>query len=70
MSTSLPPTQPHRTSPVQTILPMARVDACPNACGNTEAPFWVTPTAEHWAAYIAHYQCSDCGHRWTTSWVA
>lgn len=44
---------------------MARLDGCPTACGNTEAPTAATPTDDGW---MARYACADCGHAWVTSW--
>lgn len=42
-----------------------RVDGCPECVTNVEPPWAVEGTAND---YIAAYLCSDCGHRWTTSW--
>lgn len=44
---------------------LARVDACPNACLNTEAPRAAVPIAQGW---MASYVCADCGRAWMTSW--
>jgi hypothetical protein len=58
-STGTPPTQ-------TTFLDrMGRVDACPTTCGNTETPVTVAPRPTGFAAL---YACTDCGHRWVTSW--
>lgn len=45
---------------------MTRVDGCPECVQNYETPRHVQPDGpEH---FVAHYECSDCEHAWTTSW--
>jgi hypothetical protein len=44
---------------------MSLIDGCPECVLNTEAPTDATPTEGGWRCA---YRCSDCGHRWTTSW--
>ena len=46
---------------------VARLDGCPQACGNAEVPFgeFTTPAG----AVVCMYACTDCGHRWHTSWA-
>lgn len=53
--------------PSPDVLRMSRIDGCPEACGNTEAPRMVDPTT---TGFVAHYRCTDCGHLWFTSWGA
>jgi DNA-directed RNA polymerase subunit M/transcription elongation factor TFIIS len=45
----------------------ARLDACPKCLINTEVPYgsFETPAG----GLVALYQCTDCGHRWHTSWA-
>jgi len=45
----------------------ARLDGCPTACGNTEVPFGAFEPAS--GGLVALYKCTDCGHRWHTSWA-
>ena len=46
----------------------ARLDGCPQACGNAEVPFGAyTPPS---GALVALYKCTSCGHHWHTSWAA
>lgn len=45
---------------------MARLDGCPDACGNTEAPYKVTPELN--GSFTAAYGCETCGQFWTTTW--
>lgn len=44
----------------------ARLDACPSCCINTEVPYggWTTPAGHD----VCMYVCTNCGHRWHTSW--
>lgn len=44
---------------------MALVDGCPECVSNTEPPQSVETVRN---AVHAAYQCSDCGHAWTTDW--
>jgi hypothetical protein len=44
---------------------MARVDGCPDACGNTETPYRIEIEAEGFRAF---YGCTDCGQFWNTGW--
>ena len=44
---------------------MGRLDGCPNACDNTEAPRAAYPLEDAWRC---SYLCADCGHAWTTDW--
>ena len=41
-------------------------DGCPNCVANVEPPR-ETETTDH--GFVAHYVCTDCGHRWETGWV-
>lgn len=43
----------------------ARLDGCPRCVVNSEVPFGAfnAPTG-----LVALYKCTDCGHRWHTSW--
>jgi DNA-directed RNA polymerase subunit M/transcription elongation factor TFIIS len=46
----------------------ARLDGCPNCVQNAEVPYGsFTPPN---GATVALYKCTDCGHRWHTSWAA
>jgi DNA-directed RNA polymerase subunit M/transcription elongation factor TFIIS len=45
----------------------ARLDGCPQACGNAEVPFGQFTTS---TGVVGLYVCADCGHRWHTSWAA
>ena len=63
-----PPVPPPAAPPTQTYLNrMARVDACPDACGNTEAPYRVDARGN--GHYTAFYGCTDCGMFWHTGWT-
>ena len=42
------------------------VDGCPACVANVEPPR-ITETTAH--GFIAHYECTDCGHRWSCSWA-
>ena len=46
----------------------ARLDACPSCTTNTEVPFgaYLPPKG----GIVALYKCTDCGHRWHTSWAS
>lgn len=45
---------------------LARLDGCPNCLDNAELPYGLinTPTS----GQLCVYRCTDCGHRWHTSW--
>lgn len=45
----------------------ARLDGCPSCVVNTEVPFGTFQT--HSRGVVALYKCTDCGHRWHTSWA-
>lgn len=62
---SVPPT-PDNAPTVGYAARMARVDGCPEACGNYETPSSVWPDPPR--GFIANYVCTDCGHAWSTSW--
>jgi len=53
---------PHATGSIA-----ARLDGCPTACGNTEVPFGAYQPPS--GGLVALYKCTDCGHRWHTSWA-
>jgi hypothetical protein len=44
----------------------AKLDGCPACVINTEVPYggWTEPNG----SLVCVYVCSDCGHRWHTSW--
>lgn len=45
----------------------ARLDGCPSCIINSEVPFGAfQPPA---GGLVALYRCTDCGHRWHTSWA-
>lgn len=46
---------------------MARADACPDLCGNTEVPYRTEDEADGFRAF---YGCEDCGQFWNTGWVS
>lgn len=46
---------------------MDRVDGCPECVLNLEPPVFATLVGDSW---LCTYCCSDCGHSWTTSWIA
>ena len=45
----------------------ARLDGCPACVTNAELPFgaFYTPAG----SLVGLYKCTDCGHRWHTSWA-
>jgi hypothetical protein len=45
--------------------PAGLLDGCPGCVVNTELPRDTQPTA---TGFHAEYECSDCGHAWTTDW--
>ena len=45
----------------------ARLDACPSCVTNTEVPYGAYQTPA--GSLVALYKCTDCGHRWHTSWA-
>ena len=45
----------------------ARLDACPGCVVNTEVPFGAYNPPS--GGLVALYKCTDCGHRWHTSWA-
>ena len=44
---------------------MTYIDGCPNCVTNTEAPKSAIVLD---LGYRTAYECSDCGHAWTTDW--
>ena len=46
----------------------ARLDACPACLINTEVPFGAYNPPR--GGLVALYKCTDCGHRWHTSWAS
>ena len=48
--------------------PQEPIDGCPQCVLNTEEPLDVFGTAGT-NQLTALYRCSDCGHRWHTSWL-
>ena len=67
MAPIMPLDAPRGTPPDQTIEALARIDGCPEACGNTEAPYRVEmETATSWTGF---YRCADCGVPWQTGWA-
>ena len=47
---------------------LARLDGCPEACGNAELPYGLINTPNR--GDLCLYKCTDCGHRWHTSWAS
>lgn len=62
------PDSTRHTAPLATAPPPeSRIDGCPVCVLNTEAPTaWIGTAGDCVCAYV----CSDCGHRWITSWKA
>jgi DNA-directed RNA polymerase subunit M/transcription elongation factor TFIIS len=46
----------------------ARLDGCPQCVQNTEVPYGAFEPPS--GGMVALYKCTDCGHRWHTSWAA
>lgn len=46
----------------------ARLDGCPSCAENAEVPFGAFNPPS--GGMVALYKCTDCGHRWHTSWRA
>ena len=45
---------------------LARLDGCPRCVDNAELPYGAfNPPC---GGTVALYKCTDCGHRWHTSW--
>lgn len=46
----------------------ANLDGCPSCVINAEVPYagYTAPTG----GLVCLYLCTDCGHRWHTSWAA
>ena len=44
---------------------MATLDGCPDACGNTEAPYRVETVP---SGFVGYYGCESCGQFWNTAW--
>lgn len=63
----MPVTDSTPTTPLEPVYAarMARVDGCPEACGNAEPPQSIAPTRD---GFVASYVCAGCGHAWATSW--
>lgn len=62
----VPDAQPSVTTSPDFAARMARVDGCPEACGNVQPPLEVQDDQPH--GFIANYLCGSCGHAWSTGW--
>ena len=64
--TSVPPAAPRAQQPPQVLTDrLARLDGCPDACGNAELPYRIEDTDDGFRAF---YGCEDCGQFWHTGW--
>lgn len=45
----------------------ARLNTCPACATNTEVPYGAYQPPS--GGLVALYKCTDCGHRWHTSWM-
>lgn len=45
---------------------LSRTDGCPECVAGYHRPHRIEPLPDD--GFIAWYECSNCGHKWWTSW--